>query len=1265
MRRSHCLTPAELTAFNLGELPETVVDEVAEHLEQCPRCEGAARALDCLSDPVIDGIRDSAAEDTALVERSPARVGDYEILGELGRGGMGVVYRARHLQLGRVAALKMLLGAEFSDPQERARFQTEAAAVARLQHPNIVQVYEAGQHATGDGVARPYFTLEYVAGGSLAQRLGGGPQPPRQAAAWLEPLARAVHYAHEHGVVHRDLKPSNVLLTADNQPKLCDFGVAKVLAGSDLKTRSGMLIGTAEYMAPEQAAGRADIGPAADVYALGALLYTLLVGRPPFQGASPLDTLAQVAHQEPVSPRRLQPAVPRDLETICLKCLQKDPRKRYASALALADDLGRFQGGKPIQARPVGPLERLGKWGRRQPAAAVALASVVLLTVMAFVLVAQQVREANERAERKAQEARQAEETRREQARQAAEIQRVQILQAKRKAEDFRKAEEAQREQVRKAKIAQRRAAFEAQLAQQALAKVLLTRATTQCEQGETALGLLTFAHGLEAAVRAGDADLERVARQNLALWRQQLIRQRGAFAHPDWVTVVALSPDRRTVATACLDGAARLWDAATGKPIGEPLRHRHPVWAVAFSPDGKTLLTGTRALKGLEGEVRLWDVAGGKARGEPLDERGHVRAVAFSAAGDKFLTVAWHGNALLRETWLEAQLWDTAKRQRLGPALRHDVKVAPARLKVPPVLTGALSREGKYILTSGEFDGAARLWDAVTGKMLAVLQHADRVEVTAFSPDGGTVLTGSWDGTARLWETATGRPTGFVMRHRGPVRVAAFGGPNGSQVATGSAVGERDEETRQIRFIGGEARVWDAATGKPLGLPLAHPQPVRAVALTPDGLLLTGTEDRCARVFDTLTGQLLGRPLLHEGTVMSCALSADGRTAVTGAAGAGPAQTARLWDLPPAPQAASAVLASKQETWCMAFNRDGKTLATGGRDGTVRLWGLRQGKLLAEPLRADGWVTDVALSHDGLRLAAGWTNQTVRVWDRAGGRLLHTWRFAKNVPVVAFSPDDQTILTACDDGTVSFREAAGGKVLGKPLVHDCRFRAAAFARDGETVVTVTEDGWLRRWDWKACRVLSAVQLPARPSIAALTPDTRSVLTARGGPHAQLWAVADGKPQGPPLSHKALAVGKLCFSDDGKTILASADDRAARLWDAATGQPLGPPLAHASDVLSLAFVPGGRVAVTAVKAGPLHFWKLPAPVTGSAESVRLRVELLTALAYDAHGMPHELDEAALVERRQRLEKLGGLPEPEEPEAVDRASPSRDNSANGK
>jgi formylglycine-generating enzyme required for sulfatase activity len=289
---------------------------------------------------------------------------------------MGVVYQARHLKLNRPVALKMILAGSHAGAADLARFQTEAEAIARLQHPNIVQVYEVGEHE-----GKPYFSLEFCGGGSLEKTLAGTPLPPKEAASLVETMARAMQAAHEQHVIHRDLKPANVLLAEDGTPKITDFGLAKKLDEAG-QTASGAVMGTPSYMAPEQAGGKSnEIGPLADVYALGALLYECLTGRPPFKAATALDTMLQVVSDEPVPPTQLQPKTPRDLETICLKCLHKEARKRYGSAAELADDLRRFLNGEPIRARPVGRAERAAKWVKRNPVVA-ALAALVVLSVL-------------------------------------------------------------------------------------------------------------------------------------------------------------------------------------------------------------------------------------------------------------------------------------------------------------------------------------------------------------------------------------------------------------------------------------------------------------------------------------------------------------------------------------------------------------------------------------------------------------------------------------------------------------------------------------------------------------------------------------------------------------------------------------------------------------------------------------------------------------------------------------------------------------------
>jgi serine/threonine protein kinase/tetratricopeptide (TPR) repeat protein len=454
MEGQGCVSEADLRALLAGELPEPIVRAITLHLESCPACEATAQRLDALIDPFIRSLRlrlypgpgsphaeredpgrphapregasaatidppstpvpeqSQSEKDTvpqtpkalSSVEnggRFPTAPAGYQILEELGRGGMSIVYRARQTQPQRLVALKMLLAGARAPTGRRLRLFAEADAIARLQHAGIVQVYEVGEQ---DGV--PFLVLELMAGGSLAQTLAGRPLPSRQAAELVETLARAVDHAHAHGVIHRDLKPGNVLLTADGRPKISDFGLAKQERPE--LTATGEVLGTPSYMAPEQTRGGSQpVGPAADIYALGAILYELLTGRPPFLAATVLETLDQVRTREPVPPGRLAAATPRDLETICLKCLHKEPQQRYATASGLAEDLHRFLDYQPIRGRPVGRPEKLWRWCRRNPVVAGllgAVATLLLVLVIGQRLSAYRLRqlaqEADEQAER-------------------------------------------------------------------------------------------------------------------------------------------------------------------------------------------------------------------------------------------------------------------------------------------------------------------------------------------------------------------------------------------------------------------------------------------------------------------------------------------------------------------------------------------------------------------------------------------------------------------------------------------------------------------------------------------------------------------------------------------------------------------------------------------------------------------------------------------------------------------------------------------------
>ncbi len=417
---SACPSELDLLAFHRGTLAEGKVDVVAEHLEFCPGCEAAIRLLDQCADPLVDVMRmhiqshstvrsidwpqthavreraEEAEPDPTARENWP-RLPGYEIVDVLGRGGMGVVFRARHVALSRVVALKHLQAGTGS---KNARSRIEAQALAGLHHPNIVQIHEIVDHE-----GNLFLSLELVEGGSLASHMRGKPLPPVESARLLETVARAVEHAHTRHIVHRDLKPANILLSDDRHaagekgdaaltelatfiPKIADFGLAKRMAAPAGATRDGDVIGTPSYMAPEQAAGKSEkIGPAADIYGLGVILYEMVTGRVPLQGVNTLETLVMVCESEPVPPRRIQPGLPRDLETICLKCLQKDPARRYGSAADLAEDLRRFQATEPIVARPTPVWERSWKWTRRRPALAGLLTLTLLVLVLGFPLV--------------------------------------------------------------------------------------------------------------------------------------------------------------------------------------------------------------------------------------------------------------------------------------------------------------------------------------------------------------------------------------------------------------------------------------------------------------------------------------------------------------------------------------------------------------------------------------------------------------------------------------------------------------------------------------------------------------------------------------------------------------------------------------------------------------------------------------------------------------------------------------------------------------
>jgi WD40 repeat protein len=717
------------------------------------------------------------------------RVPGYEVLRELGRGGMGVVYQARQVGLNRVVALKMLLPLAPVTSEQLARFRTEAEALARLHHPNVVPIYDAGECA-----GRPFFTMAYVPGPSLDLLIDGRAQDVGHSARLVEVLARAVHTVHQCGIVHRDLKPANVLLwpTADGDPAaafpispsasgvpmVSDFGLATDRAADRRLTASGTMLGTPAYMAPEQVRGRSEAaGPAADVYALGSILYELLTGRPPFDGATPAETVVQLLSDEPLSPSRLRPRLPRDLVTVCLKCLEKAPRRRYASALDLAEDLRRFRAGEPIRARPAGPAERAYRWCRRQPLAAALLALSGALAG-AFV---------------------------------------VTVLVYNARLKDALAAVEALAEDRRRQ-----------------IVQLNVTIGINELERGDGFTACLRFTE----ALYLDDPDREPGHRARIATALRQCPRL-VRLTTLDRPVLAAHLAGSEAVLAAVGDGpTVEVRDLSTGRPVGPALKHDAAPAGGAFSPDGRSLAT-----VGADGAVVVWDPRAGTARRLPSGGRRPARSVAFLAGGRTLLTVhgesgmtLWDlaapgpvpllelpdssvGHAAVSEDGRRlftadaggtGQVWDAATGKAVGPPIRPEQSLERV----------ALSPDGR-LLALVDVGGALRIWDVTAARPLgSPMKPKGAVDQVALSPDADRVLTAGGDAAVQVWRVPTGELLTELPRPEGPIRQARFS-PDGRLVVTASSAG---------------ARLWDAAAGRSVSPPLRHGIPHAAVACVEGG---------------------------------------------------------------------------------------------------------------------------------------------------------------------------------------------------------------------------------------------------------------------------------------------------------------------------------------------------------------------------------------------------------------------------------------------
>jgi WD40 repeat protein/serine/threonine protein kinase len=1173
------------------------------------------------------------------------RLGDYRILREVGRGGMGVVYEAEQESLGRHVALKVLPAASLLDPKHLHRFQREAKAAARLHHTNIVPVY-----GVGEAGGLHYYVMQFIQGLGLDEVLGelkrlrhdrgepGGPpqharigtrprdepsavdvarslltgaSPPGRVAALAETatdpasvtpgpppsdtsvhlpgqaegsslsesgraywhsvarigiqVADALAYAHAQGVLHRDIKPSNLLLDARANVWVTDFGLAKAAGDPDDLTHSGDVIGTLRYMPPERFRGQSDAR--GDVYALGLTLYELLALRPAYEAADRGELVHQVMHGEAPPLRALNPLVPRDLETVVLKATERDPARRYATAGELAEDLRRFVEDRPIQARRVGPVERLWRWARRDPMTAGLVATIAgLLLATAVGATVAALRE--ERLRVDAEKAADAEKT------------------ARGEAETSAAAERAARGELEHTLYFERIA-----LAAQRLAadhRDQVEELLDQCPPERRGWEWGYLRHWLRA---------------------DPYVELRG---HTSWLTTVAFHPDGRRLASGGNETCIRIWDRTTGKPARPPLySHTGNAIAVTFSPDGRYLISAStdRTVKVWDAEsyqvlhtlrgheaivvgiavspdgrlvasasrdrtVRIWEVATAREVHTCRGHEWHVTGVAFTPDGR---LVSLGGEGVVK-VWDVATGQETVSWREKDPMGSDALAVSPDGAHVAvarsrgviirsladgqvvhslqghfmPVWNLAYSPDGRRLATAS-WDNTAKLWDTDTGReILTIRGHADAVRGIAFSRDGRSLATASYDRTVRVWSAAEPPPGagGLIRTIRTATDLSLF-----TFMINGHPAVHPDGRRIPVRYTDGTVRLWDVGTAREVGTFRLRESPVFAAHFSPDGSRLTATDiNGDAKAWEVDTGrELWSRPAGGARTPGYAAISPDNRWLAFGEQASG---AITIWDLatrqPPRP------LGPAGQLGCVDFSPDGRFFAACGVRKKVTVWKTDGFQELWSREHPDV-VIQLCFSPDGRRLATGCNDRIVRIWDVETGKEVFTFPgHSVRVTDVCFSPDGRAVVSAGGTEALVW-VAADGRILRRFRGHAGMIMSAKFSPDGKRVITAGGDGTLRVWnaalsplDWHGpeARKLVDARFAELPLRAEVVESLRADKTIPAGVLPVALQLAEEHDEGPQLLREAsVAVVKLRGGDPAAYRLALRRAEAAcRLW---------------------------------------------------------------------------------------------------------------------
>lgn len=1111
----------------------------------------------------------------------PPEIPGFDALVKIGRGGMGVVYRATETRLNRVVALKVIRPDRVIDPdharQFRQRFQDEAEKMAAVSHPHVVQVFQAGQ--VGEQV---FLAMEYVSGETLQARINReGKLGFREAAEVVEKIALGVAAVHVTGTIHRDLKPDNVLLSDKGVPKVADFGLARQIEQTDGATVEGVFRGTPEYVSPEQAAmGSQPLTERTDVYGLGGILYACLTERPPFPSDSLLAMLRRVVHDPVKRIRELRPDCPKDLETICLKCLEKDQKRRYPSAVELAEDLRRYQEGRPIMARPVGVLEKGWLWARRNRELAGALASTLLILLgsaigfggLSWWALAEKANAvekesmANEKTVEANQETKIAEEQRKK-----AEV-NLYISKIQQAKNEWNLADPKAAHAILGGIPFEKRGWEHAYL----FTQMQKNQTTLGEHEGVGKVSLSPNGKHLISANTEGDGTIK--------LWDvctgNQIYTIEGVCQETIEslrITSICFSPDGKTFASASSDDCLVLWDTICRKKLKLIKEKKGAIVDIAFCPGGKRI-----AYVNSYGEIKLWAFTAGQEIQTINEHLGnYVTCIRFSSDGGCLAT----GNA-----YGYIKLWNANTGKEIQFFKGHLDKINSL----------SFASDGKF-LASGSDDKTIKLWNLSTGQEIHTFNgHTKEVHTVGFSPDGKHLVSASNDKSIKIWDINFRRNKSSFKNIDGIFRDFSFS-PNGKVLALASSSNsvkminlesennslyiENNEsdtannkklelsrtypnskvdsfseppipprmlfshiaslqfskDSKKIAFVVKNclAQVFDATNGKSLFILKGHTDDVNCVRFSPNNkLLATGSSNCSVKIWDSTAGNLTKNLVTYSGPVLSIAFSSDGNLLASACSDG----TVYIWDaLNWTIQKTLVGHENRVQTVC--FSPVGRLLATGSYDRTIRLWETTTGAEITKLQGHSGPVSSVDFSPDGKILASGSFDKSIIYWDtQSKQELLTFFAHEDKINEISFSPDGNRLASASDDGVVKLWDFIFGQEIFSLPMEKGGGLSVDFSPDGKFLASGSDEGCVSVWD-------GSLELDVRSILGHTEIIDRVIFNSTDQYMASISddgvvKIWDSKSWQDILTLKAKSIpSHFCFSLDGKRVAFSVDNK--------------------------------------------------------------------------------------------------------------------------